>query len=366
MLSFWEKESLTTYDIIIVGGGITGLSAAISLKEKSPKLSIAVFEAGLLPSGASTKNAGFTCFGSLTEIISDEKKLGTEKMLELIEQRWEGLEMLRTRLGDDAIDFQQLGGYELLFDYENMQQKIEEMNEKLYPIFKSNVYHKQNKDINRFSFNSQLVKQLIYNPFEGQIHTGMMMKALSIKASESGVVIFTNARVDKLTSDGVLVNEIEFKSNQTIIATNAFTKLLMPETNLTPGRGQVCITKPIANLGIKGTFHYNEGYYYFRNVGNRVLFGGGRNKAFDQEETTILEVNTTIQNHLIDQLTKFILPNTPFEIEHQWSGIMGFSEDKYPIIKRINNRTVVAVKLGGIGVALGSSVGNKAANITLD
>ncbi len=366
MLSFWEKESLTQYDVIIVGGGITGLSTAISLKEKSPKISVAVFESGLIPSGASTKNAGFACFGSLSEIVSDEKTLGTEKMLDLIEQRWTGLALLRSRLGDSAINFQQLGGYELVFDTRNMQQEMEEMNEKLHPIFKSIVYRQQNTDIKRFGFNSHHVKQLIYNPFEGQIHTGNMMKALTVKVNMSGIPIFTNGKVTELTEDGILVNEIEFKSDQTIIATNAFTKELLPDINLTPGRGQVCVTKPIPNLGIKGTFHYDEGYYYFRNIGDRVLLGGGRNQAFDQEATTSLEINTTIQNHLKEQLAKFILPTTPFEIEHQWSGIMAFSEDKFPIIKRINKRTIVAVKLGGIGVALGSSVGDKAANITLE
>ena len=53
-----------------------------------------------------------------------------------------------------------------------------------------------------------------------------------------------------------------------------------------PARAQVLITKPIKNLQIKGTFHLDKGYYYFRNIDNRILFGGGRNLDFKTEETS--------------------------------------------------------------------------------
>lgn len=366
MLSFWEKESFIKYDIIIVGGGITGLSSSISIKEKNPKLSVAVFEAGLLPSGASTKNAGFACFGSLSELQNDEIALGTEKMLELVENRWKGLTLLRSRLGDKAIDFQQYGGYELILDSIHYRAEMSQMNQHLNPIFKKDVYSLAFDKVGTFRLNKQLVKQLIYNPHEGQIHTGKMMQALIKKVTSLGVSIFTNSKVDELTSEGVLVGGIEFKSSQTIVCTNAFTKTLIPDVKLVPGRGQVLITKPIKDLQLKGTFHYDEGFYYFRNIGNRVLLGGGRNQDFESEETTELALIQKIQDHLIEQLKTIILHDTPFEIESQWTGIMGFSSNKFPIVNRINNRTVIAVKLGGIGVALGSMVGLQAAELTLN
>ena len=66
MLSYWEKQSLLQYDHIVLGSGIVGLSAAISLKERQPQARVLVLERALLPTGASTKNAGFACIGSLT------------------------------------------------------------------------------------------------------------------------------------------------------------------------------------------------------------------------------------------------------------------------------------------------------------
>lgn len=69
MLSFWERESLSKYDYIIVGAGIVGCSTAYHLKKKNSKAEICLIERGVFPSGASSKNAGFACFGSLTELV---------------------------------------------------------------------------------------------------------------------------------------------------------------------------------------------------------------------------------------------------------------------------------------------------------
>jgi hypothetical protein len=66
----------------------------------------------MLPHGASTKNAGFACFGSISEII-DDLKSHSEEVYQLVTKRLEGLRLLRKRLGDEAIDFKPYGGYEL-------------------------------------------------------------------------------------------------------------------------------------------------------------------------------------------------------------------------------------------------------------
>ena len=79
--------------------------------------------------------------------------------------------------------------------------------------------------------------------------------------------------------------------------TNGFAKQLLKE-DIEPARAQVLITKPIPNLKIKGTFHYQMGYYYFRNINNRILFGGGRNLDFKGENTTSFENTELIKKDL--------------------------------------------------------------------
>src|SRR3954470_11933606 len=113
-LSYWElKNWFTNIDFTIVGSGIVGLHAALRLRERFPYSKGLVLESGILPQGASTKNAGFACFGSISEIIDDLKSHSEEEVISLIQKRWEGLKMLRKKLGDSAIDFKPFGGYEL-------------------------------------------------------------------------------------------------------------------------------------------------------------------------------------------------------------------------------------------------------------
>ena len=110
-----------------------------------------------------------------------------------------------------------------------------------------------------------------------------------------------------------------------------------------PARAQVLITKPIPNLDIKGTFHLDKGYYYFRNINDRILFGGGRNLDFYGETTTSHDTTELIQNRLEELLKTVILPNINFEVEHRWSGTMGIGAHKKPIVEQLSNHVYYGV-----------------------
>lgn len=366
-LSYWEIKSwLTNVDYTIVGSGIVGLNCALQLKKRFPKANILILEKGTLPQGASTKNAGFACFGSLSEIVADLKTHTEQEVLDLVQKRVKGLQKLRDNLGDKTIDYQQLGGYELfntnsdLFETCLHQKTL--VNNLLKPVFEDNVFSLKE---NRFGFKN-IKNQYCFNQFEGQIDTGRMMEALLKKALLKGIKILNNVSVSSFSEDAnavkVETNQFSFSTSKLLIATNGFASVLnIPKVK--PARAQVLITKPIKNLHIKGTFHLDEGYYYFRNIDNRILFGGGRNLDFKGEETTELSQTGLIQNKLEALLKSTILPNTPFQIEHRWSGIMGVGTQKKPIVKQLSNNVFCGVRLGGMGVAIGSLIGEELANL---
>ena len=113
-LSYWEyKTWLSQIDFTIVGSGIVGLNTALNLIKRFPKAKILILERGILPHGASTKNAGFACYGSISEILSDLKIQTEEDVVKLVRKRWDGIQLLRKNLGDEAMDFQNLGGHEV-------------------------------------------------------------------------------------------------------------------------------------------------------------------------------------------------------------------------------------------------------------
>ncbi|WP_055444176.1 NAD(P)/FAD-dependent oxidoreductase [Lacinutrix himadriensis] len=367
-LSYWEiKTWLTNIDYTIVGSGIVGLNCALHLKEKFPKAKILILEKGTLPQGASTKNAGFSCFGSLSEILDDLNTHTKQEVIELVKKRVNGLQLLRNTLGDKTMNYQQLGGYELftkqdtsLFQ-ECLSQK-EAINNLLKPVFNADIFSLKD---NSFRFKN-IQENYIFNQFEGQIDTGKMMDALLQKVLPKGIKILNNVSVTSFSEDANAVkietNSFSFSSSKLLIATNGFASQLdIPEVK--PARAQVLITKPIKNLHIKGTFHLDKGYYYFRNIDDRILFGGGRNLDFKSEETTKLHQTAIIQNKLEELLKSTILPETPFEIDHRWSGIMGVGNQKKAIVKQLSTNVFCGVRLGGMGIAIGSLVGKELADL---
>jgi len=366
-LSYWEIKSwLTNVDYTIVGSGIVGLNCALQLRKRFPKANILILEKGTLPQGASTKNAGFACFGSLSEIVDDLKTHSEQEVLDLVKKRVKGLQKLRENLGDKTIDYQQLGGYELFNTNSNLFEICLEqktlVNNLLKPVFGDDVFSLK---ANTFGFNN-IKSQYCFNQYEGQIDTGRMMEGLLQKALLKGIKILNNVSVSSFSEDANVVkvetNQFSFSTSKLLIATNGFASVLnIPEVK--PARAQVLITKPIKNLHIKGTFHLDEGYYYFRNIDNRILFGGGRNLDFKAEETTDLAQTDLIQNKLESLLNTTILPNIPFEVEHRWSGIMGVGAQKKPIVKQLSNNVFCGVRLGGMGVAIGSLIGEELANL---
>lgn len=364
--SYWEQKSwLENIDFAIVGSGIVGLNCALHLKEMHPTANIVVLEKGMLPQGASTKNAGFASFGSLSELIEDLEHHTEQEVVDIVKMRWSGLELLRKNLGDKAIDFQMHGGYELFTDkdlYIHCSVKNDMVNEMLKPIFKKEVFSFEE---NKFGFKN-IVGNYSYNAFEGQIDTGKMMETLLQKVLKTGVKILNNVEVKNFADFGsgvaIQSNKFEIQAKKLFIATNGFTKNLLQD-DIKPARAQVLITKPIKNLKIKGTFHLDRGYYYFRNIHDRILFGGGRNLDFKTEETTKFGQTEIIQNRLKDLLKDTILPNTDFEVDYAWSGIMGVGSQKKVLLKQHSNNIAYGVRLGGIGVAIGSLVGKELAEL---
>jgi gamma-glutamylputrescine oxidase len=145
---------------------------------------------------------------------------------------------------------------------------------------------------------------------------------------------------------------IKFTAQQLLLCTNAFTKSIFPSIDITPNRGQVLITAPIPHLSFTGTFHFDQGYYYFRNVGNRLLSGGARNKAFETENTEVMETTTVIQNALEQFIREHLLPDIAFTVSDKWSGIMAIGKEKIPLIQSVSPNVFCCVRMSGMGVAL--------------
>lgn len=374
-LSFWEYDQyFKNIDVAIIGSGIVGLSTALHIKTQSPLLKVVIVERSFLPYGASTRNAGFACFGSVSELLDDMTNRTSDEVFALVQKRYKGLKLLRKTLGDKNIGYHELGGYELFthddnFLFQQCESAIENFNIEFKDITNvESTYTLTDEKISKFGFDG--VSHLIWNKCEGQIDTGLMMESLLEKVRNLGVTIFNGIEIEKWeeAENSVMVHcndGFYFEAKKMIVCNNGFAKTILPQLDVQAARAQVLITNEIANLPFEGCFHYDKGYYYFRNIGKRVLFGGGRNLNFAEEATTEFGLTELIQNRLEEILKNTILPNHKYEIEQRWSGIMGLGNSKSSIVKSLTKRTYCAVRMGGMGIAIGSLIGAEAAEMII-
>lgn len=368
--SFWEEDAfLQPADVTIAGAGFAGLWTAFFLARKAPSLRIRILERSLIPSGASTRNAGFACFGSLTELIADAASFGYPAMQKMVSMRWEGLQFLTSEFQEEEIDYFQKGGSELIPSgrFENQAELREQIN-RINLLLKEvvgpdSVFTNEPLKLSAFGFGN--TSYLVGNELEGQLHSGKLVKALISRLRKMNVDILFGVEVMKYTSNqnsvSIQTTLGTLSSGQFIICNNSFAPQLSDQLNIIPARGQLLLTGPVSNLKFEGCFHADEGFYYFRNLGDRVLLGGARNKAFSEEKTRDTVVTDTIQQELERYLRTVVLPGSSVEIERRWSGIMGMSATRHPVVKELEPHVFAAVGMGGIGVAVGPVTGRQAA-----
>ena len=366
-LSFWERSIYTDgIDFTIIGAGIVGMSTALHIRRANPSAKIIILERGYLPTGASTKNAGFTCFGSPTELRDDLSKMDERTVWDTVSMRMEGLRELFSLVDPSHIHYEACGSWDIIREEEESLTPdfLAYLNEKLFVISgEKSVYAEDKSKLIDAGFNG--VKTTYNNRLEGAIHTGKLIEELHRSCTNEGIHFLFGVEVFSFESFDSCV-EIHtpmgtIQSAKLLVCTNAFAKDYLDD--IQAARAQVLVTKPIANLSVKGTFHMESGYYYFRNVGNRILFGGGRNLDIAGETSTEFETTQLIQEKLTQYLNELILPNTPVEIDYSWSGIMAVGSEKKPIIQKTNKNIAFGVRMGGMGVAIGASVGKQLSKI---
>jgi glycine/D-amino acid oxidase-like deaminating enzyme len=379
MVSYWEQNSyLKKLDVAIVGAGLLGLWTAYELLMQNNALKITILEEGCLPSGASTRNAGFACFGSPSELLHDLETMGEHQVWNIVDMRFRGIGKMRKVLGDEKIGFEALGGYEVFEPGQALWQKVE-----------SNLGN-LNKGMQAISGVAQLFfpahgqielqalrgfEKMIASTGEGTVDSGQLVKCLSKKVRKLGAQIIYGASVQAIDAGNkwqeLLVETAGrtaiWKARKVVVCTNGRLCRLMPALDVKPARGQILLTPPIEGLRMRGTFHAQEGYYYFRNLGNRILLGGARHTSFAAEETTELSTSEEIQQHLNAFVkTHFAQAGAlPKKGWQRWAGTMAFTSNKLPLLHQQQSGVWAATCCNGMGVALSPIFAEQVASTVL-
>jgi glycine/D-amino acid oxidase-like deaminating enzyme len=208
---------------------------------------------------------------------------------------------------------------------------------------------------------------VISNKYEGALNTGAMLNAMRERALRLGVLLFNGVEVMNYSSSkGEVKLETSagvWKSKCVAFCTSSFHSKLFEGLQMSGKRNQVVVTKPISDLKLNGTFHHQQGFNYFRNIDGRILMGGMRHLFPNSESTSTQGTTEEVVSALTNFLQHKIHTTSEIEIDLAWSGILGVGNDERPVVMEIQDSVFVGVRLGGIGVAIGSLIGEELAEL---
>jgi glycine/D-amino acid oxidase-like deaminating enzyme len=339
-VSYWMDNSsreTITKDIVIIGGGIAGLSAAYWLYKEDPSLDIALVEKYELGEGATGRNAGFITCGSVEHFNRLVEKHGAKEAAEIWKFSEENLRLLKEEIiceeGDDLL-FSQKGSFSLA-STENEFAELKSSSE-LMKNYSIDVEELDEKAIQARLCSLGFVGGIKYCD-DASIHPLRLLRQIR-KKLDGKVSFYENHEVYNIeTKSGTKIvrsKKAVFEAPIVLMATNGYSSLLDPffKDKIFPTRGQILATSPVPQF-MEAPCYANFVLDYFRQLPTgEVIIGGFRQLQKDAEIGYSDQTTDIIQNALEDFLQKHIPKVRESKITHRWSGIMGFSIDGQPMV----------------------------------
>lgn len=370
---YWEYTvHEEPFDALVIGSGFVGSWTAFHLKELRPHWRIGLVERSVFGAGASSRNAGFACFGSPTELLDDLSREDEARVWNRVERRWKGLLRWKEVFSESDLSWESLGGHELFlpeegFIWHDTLEQLESLNASMARITGNEKVFQQSQNLPGAHWLGG-----IHNALEAQLHPGKALQKLHERCWTLGVVPLFGCSVAPFSEWNQTTAGWEVRTQRGVlrarcvsVSTNGTTGAIFPDAPVVPARGQILLTHPLepAQLPYRGTYHADAGYLYFRNVGNRLLLGGARNHFREAEQTDSQENTEDVVNHLTRYLKEVLLPGIFVEIDQTWAGTMGFGpqQEKDPWVVEVQPGIWSGVRLGGMGVAIAPLLGEELA-----
>lgn len=363
-ISYWldratsSKTVSKNYDVVIVGGGVAGLSTAYWLQRKDANLKIAILEKHQIGAGASGRNAGFVTCGSTEHFIKLHEHFGLEKATEIWKFSEDNRKLLLEHVIEDSlaeVDFRHTGSCTVApsdAHWEKYQQVAKTMRAQGIDVHEVEpVALERDYGVTGFAGGIQYTG-------DGYVHP---MKLLNKLRGKLNAGVFENTEVFAISElDGrqcVRTNDGDFIADKVLLTLNAYLPLVMKDYQkiITPGRGQILMTEPLPDF-VKGPCYLTKHLCYFRQLPTgHLLIGGFRNLAVEQENTYADETTSLIQDALFDFVKSHFKYGKEAKVAYQWSGIMGFSPDGQMLIGALPGNPNIHIMAGCSGHGMGLS-----------
>jgi gamma-glutamylputrescine oxidase len=354
---FWLEDEAAAWpqvrhegrvDVAIVGGGVTGCSAALRLAEAG--LRVRVHDQRAIAEGASGRNGGFALRGGASRYDVARETYGPERA----EAYWRWTEAALDRLEALAGDaLRRVGSYRLAAD----EEEREAIRAEYEALHEDGIAAEWADDVpggaaGRFH-------GAIVHPGDGSIQPARFVRHLAARAAAAGAEIRQHERVDDVA---------ELDAERVVVATDGYGHGLVAELDglIWPTRGQVIVSEPLDRVLYDRPHYARDGFDYWQQLPDRrLVLGGFRDVSIMDELTDVEETTETIQTALESYLHE--LAGGAPRITHRWAGIFGLTQDMLPLVGQVPGRDRVWVAAGysGHGNVLGFACGELVADAIL-
>jgi glycine/D-amino acid oxidase-like deaminating enzyme len=387
--SYWQASAntvvvdaprLTTHercDVAVIGAGVTGLSAALTLAEGG--LDVRVIEAGSLGWGASGRNGGFACIGSHKlpyDIMI--KRYGLEATQSYYRAMRDSVDLVSETIDRFKIDAWASGDGEVtLAHHPSRVSGLREEQQFLKATFGEDTTFLTKQELAEHGLDGPAFFAGLRSQVGFGLHPLNYVRGLALAAAGAGARLHEHSALLRWeeTSAGHLLHTGagRLSARHVLVATNGYTpEHIMPRHRgrLLPALSSIIVTRPLseAEKSAQGwtsdlmAFDSRNLLHYFRALPNgRFLFGGrGGTDGSAAGDTAYRPVLTSAFHQLFPAWQHV-------DITHYWRGLVCLAYDRVPYLGALNeNKTVwTALAYHGNGVAMGSWCGRAVANLLM-
>jgi len=353
----------TRADVCIVGGGISGISAALHLVERG--FSVALLEAKHLGFGGSGRSGGQTIFGYASGQEKLEKLVGAADARFLWDIALEGMKLQRELIARHSIDCEYVAGHMHVGVKARHDAELRAEVESLHTKYDYRSVRLVDHDELRSIVPSDRYTTGIYDTNSGHLNPYKYTLGLGAAAARAGVRIFENSWVTKLdiasqtTADNLVhTHSGTVRAPHLLIAGNALLGRLVPALArklmavgtyiaatevLGEQRARALITNNAAVADINWVLDY-----FRRSADHRLLFGGRVSYSGVDPFDSARVLRTRIAR---------VFPKLNPRIEYAWGGYVDITPNRAPHFGRLAPNAYFLQGFSGHGMVLSGIAG---------
>lgn len=346
-------EGRVTADVAILGGGLTGLSAALELAEAG--LRVVLLEARQIGWGASGRNGGQVIFGYSCDQAKIEALVGREDARRMFDWSVEAVDLVRQRIARHCIAADWRDGHahvaikpRHITELKAWQRDLEENYG--YPL------QWWDREQLREVLDSPRYLGGLYDPRSGHLHPLNFTLGIAAAAERAGALLFERTEVTKLERGAKPVLRTahgEVQADFVVLAGNAIVRGIAPELDdkimpvgtyvgATPPLGEELARQLIRNDMAVADINWALDYFRF-SADHRLLFGGRASYS------TLPPPN--LPGVMMRRMARVFPQLKGVRFEHIWGGLIDISRNRAPHWGRLGNNIYFAQGFSGHGVA---------------